>query len=255
MVAALRIEWLKLRRSPVTLTATSLMVLVLPMLALGFYRVAASDGVGALAQKAQALVVGDGWDGYLGLVDQIVAAAVFVGTGVVVAWVFGREHSDRTFSALFALTVSRRSIAWSKVVVLTTWAVILSLLIVCSAAAVGTIAGVGPIDADIVIPGLLRLLAVTFSTTLLSLTVGLPASVGRGYLPAIGAMVLILMAAQVSVLFGTGGWFPFAVPGLLAVTGGEGVPTPTAFQQALVPLTAAIGAWLTAAWWRRAEVV
>lgn len=254
MTRALRVEWWKLRRSPVTLTATVLMVVVLPMLALGFYSVSQNGGKGALAQKAEALLIGDGWEGYLGAVAQIAAAAVFVGAGVVVAWVFGREHADRTFSSLFALPVARATIAASKLVTLTGWAVALSALVVLATAVAGLLGGVGTLDADGVMPGLGRLFAVVLFTTLLAETVGLVASAGRGYLPAIGAMVLILAAAQVAVLFGTGGWFPFSVPGLLAVAGTEGVPTPNAIQIALVPLTAALGGWLTIVWWDRAEV-
>lgn len=237
------------------LTATSLMVLLLPMMALGFYTVGQEGGTGALGQKAGALLIGEGWAGYFGAVDQIVAVAGFIGAGVVVAWAFGREHSDRTFASLFALPVSRSTIAGAKFVVLTAWISVLSLLVAIVTAVVGVVAGVGGLDETALGPGLARLLAIVFASGLLALTVALIASAGRGYLPAIGALILIVAVAQVAVLFGSGGWFPYAIPGLLALPGTEGIPDPTVIQIALIPLLSGLSAWLTMAWWQRADAV
>lgn len=254
MRAAIRTEWWKLRRSPVTLVATALIGVVIPAMGLGFQAVASGGGSGPLARKAGAMLVGDGWFGYLGAIEQIAAAAAFLGAGVVVTWVFGREHVDRTFSSLFALATPRRAIAGAKFVVLTCWLVSLSMLMTAVAAGLGLLAGVGPFHPGTVTPELARLFAVVLASTVLALPVGWIASVGRGYLPAVGALVLVIAAAQVSVLFGMGAWFPFAVPGLLAVAGSAGIPVPNAVQFALVPATALLGVLLTVRWWHRAEV-
>ncbi len=255
MMSAVRIEWWKLRRSRVALVATVLMGMLMPALGLGFYSVALNGGTGSLADKAAALLVGQGWVGYLGLVDQVAAVAVFLGAGVVVAWAFGREHVDRTFPSLFALPVSRRAIAAAKFVVLGGWVVFLAVVVCLVALTLGIAGGVEPFETDVVVAGLGRLLAICIGAGLLSLTMGFVASVGRGYLPAIGAIIVLVAAAQVSVLFGTGGWFPFAVPGLMAVAGAEGVPDVNAIQLALVPALAAVGVGVTLRWWRKAEVV
>ena len=254
MTASLRVEWWKLRRSRVVLVATALMGLLLPGMGLGFYSVALNGGTGGLAGKAGALLIGEGWVGYLGFVDQISAVALFLGSGVVVAWMFGREHADRTFPALFALPVSRGAIAGAKFVVLTVWLAALTLLVGLVALVLGLAAGVGPVDAAL-ITELLRLLSIGITAGMLALTMGLVASIGRGYLAAIGAMSVIVAAAQVAVLFGTGGWFPFAVPGLLAIAGSEGAPELTAVQVALIPGLTMAGVWATIVWWRRADVV
>ncbi len=254
MNAAILVEWWKLRRSPVVLTATALMVVGLPAMGLGFFSVAQRGGTGAMAAKSQAMLLGDGWVGYLGAVDQIAAAAMFVGAGVVVAWMFGREHADRTFTALFALPVSRATVATAKFVVLLGWAVVLSALVAVVTTGLGLATGVGTFTLATDGPGIVRLFAIALSTTSLALTVGWAASAGRGYLPAIGALLLVLAAAQMSVLFGTGGWFPFAVPGLLAVAGSDAAPSLHPTQLVLVPLTAAAGVWATIRWWRHAEV-
>ena len=248
------VEWWKLRSSRVSLVATGLMGVLLPAMGLGFYSVAINGGTGSMADKAAALLVGQGWEGYLGLVDQIAAVALFLGAGVVVAWVFGREHADRTFPSLFALPVSRGVIAAAKFVVLSAWLIALAVVVCIVALGLGLAAGVQPLDGQV--PGeLARLLVISIGAGMLALTMGLVASMGRGYLPAVGTIIVIIAAAQVAVLFGTGGWFPFAVPGLLAVAGAEGVPDVTPAQLALVPAVGAMAIWLTIAWWRNAEVV
>ncbi len=254
MGVSLRVEWWKLRRSPVTATATALMALLVPLMALGFFTVAREGGTGPLAEKAGALLVGEGWVGYLETVDQIAAVAMFVGAGVVVAWVFGREHSDRTFSSLFALPVPRSTIAKSKFLVLVVWATVLSIALVVVTVGVGFAADVGRFDFAEAGPELMRLASIAWLTTALALTIGLVASVGRGYLPAIGALILIVAIAQIAVLMGAGGWFPYAVPGLLALVGDPGAPELTSVQIVLVPATTAVAVWLTVHWWRRADV-
>ncbi len=252
---AIRVEWQKLTRSRVTLVATSLLGLLLPAMGLSFYSVALSGGNGALADKARAFLVDEGWAGYLGLVGQIAAVAVFLGAGVVVAWAFGREHTDRTFPSLFALPVSRAQIAAAKFAVLITWTIVLSVVVSIMTLVLGLVGGVGPLTADVIVPDIVRLQGISTTAGLLALTMGFVASLGRGYLPAIGVLGIIIAITQVAVLFGTGGWFPFAVPGLMAVAGVEGIPEPTALQVLLVPAVAALGVWLNIRWWQHAEVV
>lgn len=255
MRRAVTVEVLKLRRSPVALTTTALLAIVVPLLCIGFLAIAEGGGAGAAALKAQAMVVGDGWDGYLGLLAQMMAVAMFIGPGVVVAWAFGREFSDRTFPSLFALPVSRSATASAKFLVLLIWGLALTVLLLLTAVAFGLVAGVGPIDLTDLMSSLARLTLAGFLTATIALTIGLVASIGRGYLPAIGAIVLLTVAAQVSVLFGSGGWFPYAAPGLYAIAGAGGVADVSVAQLLLVPATSAFVAWITVRWWERAEVV
>lgn len=254
MRAAVQVEAWKLRRSRVTATATLLIGLLLPALGLAFYSVAISGGNGALAGKAGALLTGEGWKGYLGLVDQIAAVAFFLGAGIVVAWVFGREHVDRTFPALFARPTSLGTIAAAKFMVLAIWVAVLAGVVALIALALGLVGGVGSLDADVVTE-VLGLFFICVGAGALALTVGYVASIGHGYLPAIGALIVIIAVSQVAVLFGTGAWFPYAVPGLLAVAGTEGIPEPGVAQVILVPALASFAVWLTVRWWGDAEVV
>ena len=253
MTRALTVEWLKMRRSPVTLIATTLMALALPGMGLGFFEVGTKGGSGSLALKAGALIIGEGWVGYLGAVSQIAAVAVFVGSGVVVAWVFGREHVDRTFPALFALPVTRKEIARAKLVVLTGWTIVLSAVIVMVTLALGLAAGVGPISGSS--QPLVTLWWISLLAAILALPLAWVASAGKGYLPVIGVMFVIVAVAQVVVLVGGGSWFPYAVPGLLSIASDPAAPHLNALQIALAPLLALLGAMLTVHWWNRAEVV
>ncbi len=253
MREALDLEILKLRRSPVT-WVTSLLILVLcPGLCIGFVSVVEGSGNGPLAAKIQALVSGSGWDAYVGLLDQFVASAFFVGVGVVIIWCFGREFSDRTVGSLFGLPVSRSTIATAKFIALSIWSVGLSVALVAVATLLGPLGGLGWPDSA-AWAGLAKLLGVAVLTAAAALTVAFPASLGRGYLPGIGVLVLVLMTAQLAVLFESGAWYPFAASGLWAVSGQQDVAVGPA-QLALVPLTALLVGWATVRWWARFEVV
>lgn len=254
MRQAIRVEWWKVRRSRVTLVATALMAVLLPAMGIGFYWVAVNGGNGAIAEKAEAFLIGSGWEGYLSLVAQIAAVALLLGTGVVVSWVFGREHVDRTFPSLFARVVSLRTVAGAKYAVMAIWVTSLAVLVCLVTLLFGVLGSLGQFEPAMMIPGTMRLFFVAWGAGILGLTLGLVASVGRGYLPAIGALIIVIAASQVAVLFGTGGWFPYAVPGLLAVTGAEGIPELTPIQLSLVPAAALVAGWLTVVWWDNSEV-
>lgn len=254
MKRALDVEYLKLRRASVVAWTTGLVVLFVPLLCVGFVAIAERGGAGAAALKAQAMVVGEGWEAYLGLLGQVVSVAMFIGPGVVVTWAFGREHSERTFPSLFALPVPRQSIAAAKFLVLVGWTLVLMALLLVSSVVVGLIAGVGPVEEVSIFATLPRLGFAGFLTGLLALTLGLVASVGRGYLPAFGALILLTVTTQIAVLLGTGGWFPYAAPGLFALAGVDGIPAVSTIQLLLVPATVGLVAWLTMRWWARAEV-
>jgi ABC-2 type transport system permease protein len=122
------------------------------------------------------------------------------------------------------------------------------------AVGLGLAGDLGPLDAA-ALGEMSDVLAVALLTSLLATTLAFPASVGRGYLAGIGAMVLVLVTAQMAVLFQAGAWYPFAAPGLWAVSGNLGELLVTLPQLALVPALAVIGAGVTARWWRDFELV
>jgi ABC-2 type transport system permease protein len=255
MRRAITVEILKFRRSPVVLATTALIVVLVPLLCLGFFAAANGNAAGAIAAKARAMGIGEGWDGYFDLLAQMISVTLFIGPGVVVAWTFGREHADRTFPSLFALPVSRGSVATAKFLVLLAWGAALTTLVLAAAMMTGLAAGVGPLDGTEAATTLARIWSAGLLTSVIALTLGYVASVGRGYLPAIGALILLTMFAQIAVALGSGAWFPYAAPGLYAVAGAEGVADVTLLQLLLVPTFTLSAVWATVWWWQHAEVV
>lgn len=254
MKRALAVEMLKIRRSMVVWTTSALIIVLVPLLCLGFVAVAEAGGSGALGAKAGAMVTGDGWEAYLSLLAQIMSVTLFLGPGVVAGWAFGREHAEHTFASLFALPVSRRSIATAKFVALLGWGTALTVALLGSSLLAGLATNVGPLHEVDLLAALWRLGFAGVLTTVMATTVGLVASIGRGYLPAIGAIILLTAAAQVSVLLGTGAWFPYAAPGLYALAGSDGIPEVGTLQLLLVPIAALAAGLATTRWWQRAEV-
>jgi ABC-2 type transport system permease protein len=251
---AIEVEWMKFRRSAAVLTTTALIVILVPVMCRGFLLAADANGRGAVAGKASAMIVGDGWEAYLGLLGQMLAVTLFLGGGVVAAWVFGREHADHTFGSLFALQTSRRTIATAKLVVVFVWGVALSMTVLWLATVLGLLSNVGDTSKIDLASWLTRLAVASVLTTTIALTVSYVASVGRGYLPAIGAIILLTAAAQIAVFLGTGGWFPYATPGLYAVGLTGQVADVSWLQLLMVPAWALAMSWMTVRWWGSAEV-
>lgn len=251
LTAAIEIEWLKLRRSRVAQAATMLLVPGIPTLTLAFMRAATTDKNTALSTKVHALMTGTGWSAYLGLANQIIPVALLLGVGITVGWCYGREFTDKTMVSLYALPVSRPTIAAAKAIVLTAWSVTVCLLMTVLLLACAPLAGTGPLDSP-AMSAVGRTVVVELLTVLLALPLALPASTGRGYLAAIGALLLLIIATQVLAALGTGAWFPYAAPGLWAQKATEGQVN--AIQLALVPITTFLTLAITLQWWRRADI-
>jgi ABC-2 type transport system permease protein len=123
-----------------------------------------------------------------------------------------------------------------------------------AAGLIGIVTGLGVPD---VVDGrvLARLAVLAALSGLLALPVALPASIGRGYLAAIGGLMVLIVAAQVAIVAGAGTWWPWSVAALWAMGSAGGIEPVAPAWLAVVPLVAALGASATVAWWRHAEVV
>jgi ABC-2 type transport system permease protein len=254
MSAAYAVEVLKLRRSRVVAVATLALLVVPALLARAFLVAAERDGTGPMSSKASLLLPGVGWAGYLGGLIQIYATAGVVGSGIVVGWCFGREYADRTVVSLYASATPRTSVARAKLVLLAVWSVAVGVGVAVAAWVIGIASGLGlPQAADGRVLG--RLAALAVLSGLLALPVALPASVGRGYLPAVAGLMALVAAAQVAMVFGAGTWWPWSVVAVWAMGTDAGMEPVSVAWLAVVPLVAALSACATVAWWRRAEVV
>ncbi len=254
MKAAFAVEALKLRRSRVVAAATVVLLLVPALLARAFLIAAERGGADPMSAKASLMLPGLGWTGYLGGLIQIYATAGVIGSGIVVGWCFGREYADRTVVSLYASATPRTSVAWAKLVLLAVWSIAVGIGMAAAAWMIGIASGLGlPDAADGRV--LARLAALAVLSGLLALPVALPASIGRGYLPAVGGLMVLVVAAQVAMVAGAGTWWPWSVAAVWAMGTDAGMEPVAPGWLTVVPLVATLGAAATVAWWRQAEVV
>jgi ABC-2 type transport system permease protein len=190
---------------------------------------------------------------FLRLVAQIVAVGGLLVFGMVSIWLFGREFSDGTLKDLLALPTSRSAVVLAKLIVGAGWCLALAAYVTVLSLAAGYLLGLPGWSAATAARGLGTIGLVAVLTIALTTAYGLVASIGRGYLPAVGAMFATLFAAQVTAAVGYGEWFPWSVPSLLSGVAGEGQAAAGSLSLALVLIVGAAGALGTAVWWERAD--
>ncbi len=257
--AALAVEWLKFRRARPVIFTTAFLVLGIP--AMTVLTMLSLKGANPLLAGKAAAVIGDGaWAGLFTGAGTITAAGGLLGFGVVAGWVFGREFTDGTIDSLFLAAVSRTAIAGAKLLLVLAWAAGITLaltgLVLAAGVGLGLGSGVGletgagtggaevPAHAA-------KFAVITLATALLSLPCAWAASIGRGYLAAIATAIGLVLAAQMAVMAGSGGWFPFSAPGLWASRQDPGADLLTAVQVLLTVPVAVLAAGLTLRSWHR----
>ncbi|MFI7482338.1 ABC transporter permease [Kocuria sp. M1R5S2] len=253
--AALRAESLKLRRSRVPWATAGAMVLMALVGAFFMYVLLDVDRartLGLLGAKAQFAGGGADWTGHLALTAQAVSVGGLVVFGTASIWLFGREFADRTVTDLLALPTSRTSVVAAKLVLGLVWCLALTALLIGLVLGLGALLGLPGWSPGVVLHGTGTILAAGLLTAVLSAGYGLAASVGRGYLPAVGVLFVTVLAAQVVAAAGHGAWFPWAVPAVLAGTAGPEQPVGWA-GIASVLVVGAGSAVVTALWWERAD--
>lgn len=248
---AVWVETLKFRRSKMSLLSL-LGFLLIPLMG-GFFMIILKDPefarrVGLISAKAQLLGGSADWPTFLNLLAQAVAIGGFILFGFVGSWVFGREYSDRTVKDLLALPTSRSAIVLAKFVVVMGWSAVVTAVIYCVSLGVGTAVGLPAVPStvfwhDTMIIGISAGLTISLVTP-----IAFFASVGHGYLPPLGAAVLIIFLAQIIVIAGYGEYFPWSIPALYS----QGTPVgPTSFL--IVVMTGLVGVVGTFLWWELAD--
>ncbi|TGD08609.1 ABC transporter permease [Brevibacterium sp. S111] len=248
MSAAVRVEALKMLRSPVgAITAVTLVLGLCGLLIVITF--GASSGQPQLMAKLGPAAAPD-WAGLMAGAEQVVSVASLLACGVVVAWLFGREFADGTIVGLFALPVGRAPIAVAKLLVFLAWAVLVGLLLSVCVAVLGLVFGYGMPDSAVG-ESLLRLWLLTVLSGLLVIPVAWVATLTRSLLAAIGCTIGLVVIAQISALAGLDGWMPIAAPALWAI-GSD--PTVTGVQLLLVPVFGLVFAGLTVLAWARLQL-
>lgn len=207
---------------------------------------------GLFGGKAQQLDVTADWPGYLRLLTQLDAVGVLLVFGILTAWTFGREFSERTAIDLLALPVLRASIVLAKFAVIAAWSVVLAAFTLIVGFAVGAAVVLPGWSPGLVAGTVADFAVLTVLSVLLMTPIALAASVGRGYLPAVGAVLLAIFFGQSLATVGVGAWFPWAVPALAVGAVDPHLAVGTA-SYLLVGLVSLAGGYLTVLWWRTAD--
>lgn len=248
MNAAIRVEALKLARSPVG-TIGTIALLVGTLALLGGITAALAGGNPELTAKMGAATTLD-WSGLLASAAQITSAGGLLGFGIVLSWMFGREFTDGTITGLFTLPVSRSRIALAKLAVYAAWAIVVSLVLTLGILVLGLLLGYGIPTAD-AWASLGRQCGLAMLTAAIAVPVSWIATVTRSLLAAVGGAIALVIIAQVGALAGAGAWMPLAAPALWAMSTGAAV------NPAQLILTIVLGivfAVLTSASWARLQL-
>lgn len=233
MRAVIRVEALKLTRSPVGVIAT-LAVVVGALVLLGGITAGVAGGNPELIAKAGPAGSLD-WNGHLAGATQITAVVSILGFGIVLAWMFGREFAEATVTGLFALPASRATIALARLAVYALWAVIVSTALTLGVLILGLALSYGLPSVE-VWGALGRLFVLGMLSTGLAVPIAWLATLSRSLLAAVGSTIALVVTAQVGALAGAGGWMPFAASALWAMSGGTAVTTAQLAVTLAVPL-------------------
>jgi ABC-2 type transport system permease protein len=256
LTAALWTELIKARRSRMPLF-TALGFLLAPLMG-GFFMIILKDPetarrIGILRTKAEVISGSADWPSYFTLLAQATAVGGILLFGLITSWVFGREFVDRTAKDFLALPTPRSSIICSKFIVACGWSMALVILVLLAGLGVGAAVGLPQWSMQEAFQGSIRLIITALLTILLITPVAFAASAGRGYLPPMGSMIIMLVLAQVLGAAGWGPFFPWSIAVLYAGLGQEQAADVHAYSYLIVFLTSLAGLLGTFIWWRYAD--
>lgn len=249
MITGLVTEFTKLARASVVRVTTVLMVFGISLICASMLFAVRTDDP-QLAAKLGPLIDPGGWVGYLTVAVQVTGAAGFVGYGVVLSWLFSREFADGTITGLFAIPISRSTIAAAKLITYLAWGIATATTLLLALILLGLVSGLGSIPADVV-PWFGRQFALSVFSILIAVPAAWAATLARSVLAGIGTTIAILVLSQISVIAGAGGWFPFAAPALWAI---HSDITVSPLQLSLVIPLVALSAALTLQSWKHLQL-
>jgi ABC-2 type transport system permease protein len=258
---AARVEVQKARRSRMPLL--TLAAFSLAPLAGGFFMFVLKDPqlaqrMGVISMKAQ-IVAGTGpraggdWLTYLGILAQALAIGGILLFSLITSWVFGREYADHTISDLLALPTARSTIVLAKFALVILWSVLLTATIILIGLGVGALLDLPQAPAAALRESTITVTVTAFLTILLLTPIAFVASVGRGYLPPMGAAILTLILAQLVAAAGWGEYFPWSIPALYSGMAGPAYADIGAASFLIVILIGVAGLLATIAWWEVAD--
>lgn len=249
-------EALKARRSQVPFF-TALGFSIAPLVG-GLFMIILKDpkaarSMGLISTKAQLAAGTAEWATFFNLLAQATAVGGAILFAIITAWVFGREFSDRTAKELLALPTSREAIIAAKFILIALWTLALTILIFTIGMVVGNLVDIPGWSIGLLQSSIVDIFGAAILTIALLPYVALMASIGRGYMPAFGWVILTVALAQIAAITGWGDWFPWSIPPLFSGAAGPRAEMIGAHSYVIVTLASAIGLAATFYWWRYAD--
>jgi ABC-2 type transport system permease protein len=243
MAAVLITEFLKLRRASVlwgTLGALMAGPLGIALLIWIVQDPERAARTGLLGAKADLTGVEATWPAYSSFVVLVIGSAGWLVLAFIMAYVFGREYSDHTATAMFTFPVPRHHFATAKFLVTIVWWLAIAAVTLAEAILVGLALGLTGWTPDTAVTLLRETSAAVVVTWLAGTPIALLAVWSRGYLAPIGAALALLLAGQLLGQTGWATWFPWSVL-VTANTEPGGIPA-----HSWIPLLAAAGLGIAA---------
>jgi len=237
-------EFQKLRRSKVTWLswlAFSIMPLAGGLFMWIVQEPQRAAELGLLGQKARFVGVTADWPSYFTMLNQEACAGGMVLLSIIVAYVFGREYSERTAKNLLALPVPRHWFVVAKLAVILVWFGILTLLLIAEGLLVGTLLGLPGFSISLAVSSGGNILLAGLVGYLLVPVVAWIATLGRGYLAPIGFTLFMLVMGNALGMTGWGKWFPWSIVPMLAGMAGPRVEVLAPGSLVVVGLTFVAG--------------
>jgi ABC-2 type transport system permease protein len=253
--AAFITECMKLRRSKIfwiTIVFFVFVPLMMGLLMLVAQHPEIGEKLGLVGAKAK-LFGENNWEGYLTMLNQLVATVGLIGFGFVTSWVFGREYIDRTITNIMALPVPRSAIVTAKFGIVALWCLLLVLIIFIAGISIGHLIGIPNWSDQVFNQFLNKFILISGFTILLSSPVGFIASYGKGIIAPIAFVIVLLIMSQFVALVGLGPYFPWAIPGVISVPDGTEGMEIVFGSYIIVLITSLVGYFGTIAWWKYAD--
>ncbi|MDX2414560.1 MAG: ABC transporter permease [Bacteroidales bacterium] len=255
--AVLWMEILKVKRTKVFPATILFFIFIGIMMGLLMY-LSLHPGIASRSAAINAkmsFLSGSDWKAFFDLLLQINLILGVIGGGIITAWCFGREFSDRVIKDLLALPVSRASIIIAKLIVLFVWTVILVLVALLSGIITGLFIGLPGLEDISIARLILKYIICAVLNAFLITPVAFIASVGRGYILPIAFVILIMILTQLLFLGvpAFSYWFPWALPALYSGVAGEAIPAPGIISYLIYMFTVLLGLFATIYWWRFAD--
>jgi len=221
-------EFAKLRRSKVTwltLAAYAFMVAMGGVFMWMMKNPGMAEKFGLLGQKAKFAFGGQSadWGTFIMFTVAMGGIGGLIMCSIIVTYVFGREYAEGTAKNLLALPIPRRVFVFAKIIVSALWFGVLTLFLIPETYLVGTLVGIGVLNAELFLAAALKLLVLALMSLCCSLIAAWVAVKTRGYFAPLGYCIFTLALGSIFGHTGWAPWVPWTIVGLYSGAAGQDV--------------------------------